>query len=435
MKHRSIALPICFIQKFFAIPLLLISFVMQAYDFKLDGFHYDFNPENDKVVSVVGHDYILISESGSLTIPEHVTYNSRTYTVDCIGDSAFKDLRNLDRMTIPKSIKTIGAMSFFRSGLSFVTIGDSVTSIGDRAFNYTDLRKVSIPSSVKTIGAEAFWCCFKLENVVIGESVTNIGYRAFANCKLSEIVIPDSVISIGWSAFNGSLVSVTIGKSVKEIGAFAFSSSKLSKISVDKGNKYFRVVDNILYSKDMSEIICFSPYRKISFTIPDSVTRIVDGAFSDCFELKSVTINNNVSDIEERGFNNCPHLETMYCNRRYPPEHPVGTYKNNYYKYCVLYVPEGCRSNYESTLPWSNFKDIIEMDFSGAEKVSVDNAGFEIVVSDGVIHINGADTDTWVEIYSTTGTCLYSGKNMSITGLPKGVYIVRVGNKNQKVMI
>ncbi|MDE6589070.1 MAG: leucine-rich repeat domain-containing protein, partial [Oscillospiraceae bacterium] len=55
---------------------------------------------------------------------------------------------------------------------------------------------------VKVIGIHAFCEC-NIENLTISESVTEIGNRAFQGCgKLQSVTIPESVKKIGSDAFN-----------------------------------------------------------------------------------------------------------------------------------------------------------------------------------------------------------------------------------------
>ena len=76
-------------------------------------------------------------------------------------------------------------LNIFRdcSGLTSVTIGNSVTSIGGAAFyGCSGLTSITIPNSVMSIEGYAFYGCFGLTSVSIPNSVTSIGNRAFQNC-------------------------------------------------------------------------------------------------------------------------------------------------------------------------------------------------------------------------------------------------------------
>ena len=73
-----------------------------------------------------------------------------------IGDLAFR-VNALASLTIGNSVTTIGNQAFaFNNALASVTIGNSVNTIGTQAFYFNDLTSVTISDSVTTIGDQAF---------------------------------------------------------------------------------------------------------------------------------------------------------------------------------------------------------------------------------------------------------------------------------------
>ena len=136
---------------------------------------------------------------------------------------------------IGKCVTSIAASAFTNSSaLTYVSMADSVASIGNSAFvrcgslsgmNTTIPGVLNIPSGVTSIGNSAFYGCTSLSSVTIPNSVTSIDIGAFGSCSgLTSVTIGSSVTSIGNSAFRycSGLTSVTIPSGVTVIGSAAF---------------------------------------------------------------------------------------------------------------------------------------------------------------------------------------------------------------------
>ena len=165
-------------------------------------------------------------------IPEYVGKKKVTR----IGERAFNGCSGLTSITIPDSVTGIGWAAFCGcAGLTSISIGSAVKEIGGSQFSgCVGLTSITVAGKNKVYYSENN-CIIErkskklvlgCKNSVIPDSVTEIGYDAFKNCSgLTSIIIPDSVTEIGDYAFYGctGLTSITIPDSVKEIGGGAFS--------------------------------------------------------------------------------------------------------------------------------------------------------------------------------------------------------------------
>ncbi len=239
------------------------------------------------------------------------------YPVDAVGAVV------IPATIIGKPVTSIGWAAFeYCSGLTSVTIPNSVTSIEGGAFwDCTGLTSVSIPNSVTSIGAKTFEGCRGLTSVSIPNSVTSLGDDAFSLCTgLTSVSIPNSITSIGRGAFYGcsGLTSVSIPYSVTSIGYHAFSGcTGLTAITVDALNTDYSSINGVLFDKSKIELIQYPGGKTGSYSIPNGVSWIGDGAFSRCTGLTSVSIHNSVSDIGEYAFSGCTSLTSVSIPNSY----------------------------------------------------------------------------------------------------------------------
>lgn len=164
---------------------------------------------------------------------------------------------------------------------------DGVKSIGNLTFySCLHLTDVNISNSVISIGRDAFSACDKLVNVNIPNGLTDIGIRAFERCpSLKNIIIPSSVTSIGNFAFNGCY--------------------SLKSIEVAEDNLNYSSEDGVLFNKNKSNLICCPGGKAGEYTIPDFVTSMSSGAFSNCRSITKVVIPNTITSIPYGAFTQC----------------------------------------------------------------------------------------------------------------------------------
>lgn len=307
--------------------------------------------------------------------------------ITSINKNTFKNCTSLANVTIPNSVKTIEESAFMESGLTSINIPYGVESIGERAFEKcSSLANITIADSVTSVGRWAFshteyynnddnweyydypdsedyhkYCTLYIGKYLIDSGSncgrTSISYRGIkegticicdyaltystgdsAYEEVEDLVIPNGVRNIGVAAFLYSdryskpIGRIKIPASVETIGTCALSDCQA--IIVDENNpNYSSDSDGVLFNKDKTELIQYpAQSERTEYTIPESVTKIDDqafsmsnitnvvipssvktigiGAFSECL-LTSVDIPNSVEEMGIATFHDCRYLENV----------------------------------------------------------------------------------------------------------------------------
>jgi hypothetical protein len=251
-------------------------------------------------------------------------------TVTEIGQGAFKNMKNLNKLTVPfiglnatadayfnqtqsgedKAVdatrtishffgsdeyvggvlvtnnynKTGNTSVFVPATLNTITINnESEYAIPMYAFSgVINLGTVNLSNKITAIGVSAFEGCLGLANVQIPASVKTIYDSAFSGCtNLGNLTFADNQIveTFGDKAFYGiTLKNFTLPESVKTIGEMCFASSNLRVVNLSN-------VEKIGWA-------CFAKCAKLNTISATNSVELSDYAFYQCEQLTASGIAN-----------------------------------------------------------------------------------------------------------------------------------------------
>ncbi|MBQ6018820.1 MAG: leucine-rich repeat protein [Clostridia bacterium] len=192
--------------------------------------------------------------------------------LESIGRLAFSQ-NSLTALEIPDSVISIGKSAFSHNNIGTLTIGTGLPALSENVFSDNSaLASVVIPSNITEIKNGAFIRCADLENVQLNEGITIIGDGAFSNTAIEEIRLPESLITLGAAFRNTALQSIYIGKNLQHVSASAFGDYSLSvEVDISAENESFAIYDDVIYNLIDSDIALF-PIDKTIVEFPSWIS-------------------------------------------------------------------------------------------------------------------------------------------------------------------
>lgn len=244
------------------------------------------------------------------------------------------DAHGVPKLVIPYAVDELGSYffvtdiahgafeTFFKSpmkGVKELEISEGIQNVGGYCFkNAPDLERVTLPASLKNISYQMFASCTNLKHIVIPESsnLSEIDSFAFQDCiNLSNFNIPGAVSSVGSAPWMGC--------------------ASLDKIVLDEDNYSLVEADGVLYSDWQGNLIQYpagkkdKEYHPLFGTItideqafygnpfiekvifPASLDSLSYYSFGNCPSLRDVTFNSTDVFIDRGAFNDCPQLKEI----------------------------------------------------------------------------------------------------------------------------
>lgn len=230
--------------------------------------------------------------SGMIVLPSEIEYEGVAYTVTKIDNYAF-----------------------YESKVSFLSIPNTIMEIGEKAFtNSYNLERVVLPDKLEIIPKYCFSGCTTLKTIEIPDNVTKIDEGAFQYSGLESITLPQNVQYVGNFSFanSKSLQQINIPDALNHLGIAVFRDCpKLSLIEVPQSHSFFAIHNDMLISKDTTKIFFCPQTVEGDIQLHEKTEVIENSAFYGCSSITKIDFNENLDSIQPLSFYGCSSLKEL----------------------------------------------------------------------------------------------------------------------------
>jgi len=306
--------------------------------------------------------------------------------VKTIGRNAFDNCKNLDTITIPKSVEDIQACVFRNISLKQlivkVTVPPTLHPSAWTDFDATESFFVQVPEGhVEDYKDADGWKQFakriydKIPEMLLEG---NINYKVDINNKnavvvdgtqasgditivkeLSSYGFTFKVVGIGTKAFwnNKAVTSLSLPDTITEIQEQAFEGATMSRIVVDSKNKSYCADNNALFDIKKTKLYYYFSGKPLcsEYKVPEGVKEISSSAFQEA-KITHLHLPSTLTTFGSTPFGNMEHgnseIKVVSIDATKAPkvmESDAFTYMNFD---CVFVVPKGYKTEYQGKDGW-----------------------------------------------------------------------------------
>ena len=430
--------------------------------------HYLCWPIAPKPTDMKDESYLKIAmekEDTLKTCLRHLDMEDARLVNDALPDKAFYGSYIKD-YKLPRTLKKIGKNAFgYNVLLKELIIPESVEEIGENLLFYSiKIEKVRLPDNLEVMNDMLFAECWKLKEVNIPSKLREMYDNIFINCcevSPSVAILPETVEILDGSPYYGisTIEETVVPKNVRVLRQTFSGMAGLRKVTI--------LTDKLTEIGDDAFNWC-SALEEVN--IPDGITRIGEGAFFWNLRLRKINIPSTVTRIEKYAFDSAPldsidipagvtfigknafwnnsKLQKVYARPIIPPvtsgDGPYLPFESCPMETAILYVPKGSADAYRTSMVFSEFKNIVELEAwqwpTSISTPTMSTDAYQVYGKDGTLHIEitgGAQGPVFVNVYSINGQVVWKGQitNQATISLPNGLYVVHIGKTVCKISL